>query len=277
MKLNIIYIIKSLPKLYLDHPYPNKERMFFMKIILVTQDDPFYSPLFIREFLKTNLSSVEAVIILPTLNQKDQNLYKLLMSFYGFWGFSKLGMEIMGAGIKNIFTKDATTESILKKNNIPYFHTNNINNPDAISKVKEISPDLIVSIGAPQIFKKEILSLPPKGCINIHESLLPEYKGVFPLFWQLLHGEKELGISVHVMDEKIDEGNIIRQTTFKPENMSFHQLMKIAYVKAANMLKDVLSDFDETKFKVPGSEGSYFSLPDAQSIRKFKQKGYRVI
>lgn len=249
--------------------------MLTLKIILVTQDDPFYSPIFFRSFLKKH--PIEAVVILPTLNQKDQNLYKLLMNFYGFWGFSKLGMEIMRAGMKNVFTKNETTESILKKNNIPYYHSKSINSPELIEKLRVIKPDLIAAIGAPQVFKKDILSLAPKGCINFHESFLPNYKGVFPMFWQLLHDEKDLGLTIHVMDERIDEGKIIKQKSIKPGNKSFHQLMKEAYVNASDMLKEVLDNFDESEFKEPIGKGSYFNLPDQEAIKKFKQKGYRVI
>ncbi|MDP4180311.1 MAG: formyltransferase family protein [Bacillota bacterium] len=245
-----------------------------MKTIIVTQDDPFYSPVFFSNFLKNN--TTEAVIILPTLNQKNESHLKLIMSFYGFWGFTKLGMELGLKGFLNLFNKDLFTESILKKHNIPFFHTNNINSPDTLAKIRSISPELIVAIGAPQIFKPEVLKIPPKGCINIHESPLPKYKGVFPIFWQLLHGEEQIGITIHEMDEKIDEGRNIMQKYFKHDNKSFHKLMKTAYKTAAQMLEEVLGNFDESTFKEPGPESSYFSLPDAGAIKKFKQKGLRI-
>ena len=79
---------------------------------------------------------------------------------------------------------------------------------------KKINPDLIICAYYPQIFPKELLDLPPLGCINVHPGCLPKYRGTFPTPWHILNNEKEIGITLHYMDKNIDTGDIIFQKKY---------------------------------------------------------------
>ncbi len=98
-----------------------------------------------------------------------------------------------------------------KKNNIPVYFPEDINEEKWIRLLKEINPDLILSCYFRQMVKRPILDIPRLGAFNLHGSLLPKYRGRCPVNWQLLHGERESGVTLHYMVEKADAGDIVAQ------------------------------------------------------------------
>jgi len=95
--------------------------------------------------------------------------------------------------------------------NIPVLQPTDINTPEALDKIRTFQPDIIVVVAFGQILKKEILTLPRFGCINVHPSLLPKYRGAAPLQEAILHGDTETGVSIIHMDTKMDHGPILAQ------------------------------------------------------------------
>jgi len=87
----------------------------------------------------------------------------------------------------------------------------NINNEESIKKMKEFNPDIILVVAYGQILSSHILNIPKIGCINIHGSLLPKYRGAAPINRAIINGEKETGITFMFMKEKVDAGEIIFQ------------------------------------------------------------------
>ena len=86
-----------------------------------------------------------------------------------------------------------------------------VNMPDSIASIKALRPDLITVVAYGQILKPELLAIPPQGCINLHASLLPKYRGAAPIQWALANGEKRTGVTVMFMNEGMDEGDLIMQ------------------------------------------------------------------
>jgi len=91
------------------------------------------------------------------------------------------------------------------------------NNPVLASLIKSLAPDIIVVAAYGQILPKEIIEIAKYGTINLHASLLPKYRGAAPVQWALLNGEKETGISIMRINERLDAGDIISQETIKIE------------------------------------------------------------
>ena len=83
------------------------------------------------------------------------------------------------------------------------------NNTEFIEKVKDIEPDVICVVAYGKILPKEILKIPSKGCINVHGSLLPQYRGAAPIQWAVLNGDKTTGVTTMYMDEGMDTGDMI--------------------------------------------------------------------
>ncbi|MBM7623306.1 methionyl-tRNA formyltransferase [Sporohalobacter salinus] len=95
------------------------------------------------------------------------------------------------------------------KEDLTLLQPEDINNSDSVTKLKELNPDVIVVIAYGQILDKEILDLPKLGCINVHASLLPKYRGSGPLHRVIINGEEETGITTMYMEEGLDIGDII--------------------------------------------------------------------
>mgnify|MGYP004705468917 CR=1 FL=1 len=96
---------------------------------------------------------------------------------------------------------------------IETFQPHNINDFDSIKKIKELKPDFIVVVAYGQILKKELLNIPKYGCINVHASLLPKYRGAAPINWAIINGEDTTGISIMKMEEGLDTGDVVLANT----------------------------------------------------------------
>jgi len=84
----------------------------------------------------------------------------------------------------------------------------------AVDQIKNIAPDLIIVGEYHLLLKNEIILIPPLGCINIHGSLLPQYKGAHPINWMLINGENTGGVTAHYVNEALDGGPIIQQLNY---------------------------------------------------------------
>lgn len=115
-------------------------------------------------------------------------------------------------GRKKVLTPSAVKKYALEKN-IPVF------TPDSIKKeyqkVIDVKPDIIITCAYGKIIPKELLEYPKYGCVNIHASLLPRYRGCAPIQWVLINGEKETGVTLMYMDELIDNGDIIDMVKYQ--------------------------------------------------------------
>ena len=94
---------------------------------------------------------------------------------------------------------------------IPCIQPVRIREPEAVSQVQDWEPDLIVVVAYGQIIRKGLLDLPPHGCINVHASLLPRWRGASPIQAAILHGDGQTGITIMQMDAGMDTGPIIKQ------------------------------------------------------------------
>lgn len=97
------------------------------------------------------------------------------------------------------------------KLDIPVYQPVKARDPEFIQMLQELGPDLIVVVAFGQILPKSILSLPPMGCVNVHASILPQYRGAAPIQWAVINGEKESGVTTMMMDEGIDTGDMLEK------------------------------------------------------------------
>ena len=92
---------------------------------------------------------------------------------------------------------------------IPVYQPEKVKDPQFVSVLQEIRPDVIVVVAFGQIIPQTILDIPPFGCINVHASLLPKYRGAAPVQWAVINGEKESGVTIMKMDAGLDTGDIL--------------------------------------------------------------------
>ena len=100
------------------------------------------------------------------------------------------------------------------EHNLPVFQPEKIKKEEAVSVLKQYDADLYVVAAFGQILSKEILDIPKYGCINIHASLLPKYRGAAPIQWAVINGEEKTGITIQQMNEGVDTGDILLQKEY---------------------------------------------------------------
>ncbi len=96
---------------------------------------------------------------------------------------------------------------------LPVLQPPSLRRPDVVAELTALAPDVIVVAAYGHILRAEVLSIPPRGCINVHASLLPRYRGAAPVAAAILAGEEETGVTIMLMDEGMDTGPILSQVT----------------------------------------------------------------
>jgi methionyl-tRNA formyltransferase len=101
--------------------------------------------------------------------------------------------------------------SLAQQYSIPIYTVSSLDHTDVHQFLQKITADIFCVACFPKKFSCDVLQIPAYGCLNIHPSLLPKHRGPDPLFCTLQNGEAETGVTIHVMDERYDTGNIIVQ------------------------------------------------------------------
>lgn len=142
-------------------------------------------------------------------------------------------------------------ESDVKKfaigKNIPVYQPEKVrNNTEFIETLKKLNPDIICVVAYGKILPKEILDIPKKGCINLHASLLPQYRGAAPIQWAILNGDKITGVSTMYMNEEMDEGDIILSKKIEiGEYETTGELWNRLAIIGANLLVKTVEQIEE--------------------------------
>lgn len=136
-------------------------------------------------------------------------------------------------------------KKIALENNIPLIETNRIKNSESIQEVQELNPDLIVVVSFGQIIPTELLFSPAWGCINLHPSLLPRYRGPAPIQRALMAGETTTGVTTMFLDEGLDTGDIIMQQEMViPEHCDYGELEQILAQAGADLLLETINSIE---------------------------------
>lgn len=140
-----------------------------------------------------------------------------------------------------ILTPPPVKELALKYS-IPVFQPQKMRDEQTICNLKSLNPDLIIVVAYGKILPKEILDIPPFGCINVHASLLPKYRGAGPIQWSVINGEKETGVTTMYMDVGLDNGDMIINNSIKiGENETAGELHDRVSVLGAQTLIETLN------------------------------------
>jgi methionyl-tRNA formyltransferase len=124
---------------------------------------------------------------------------------------------------------------------IKTFQPAKVNSKESIESLKKLNADLFIVVSFGQILSKLVLSLPKLYCLNIHASLLPKYRGAAPINWAIANGEKETGVTIMRMNEKMDEGDVILKEILPvSEQDDAIILSEKLSIKGANLLLDAI-------------------------------------
>jgi methionyl-tRNA formyltransferase len=254
-----------------------------VRVVIVTQDDPFYVPHFFRSFFEAIPPevSIDSVFLLDPFAESRLSLARRLFDLYGPVGFLRRAIEyLIRKGLTQLSLADYSVKAIARENQVPIRHCDSVNTEHFVDFLHQQKVDIVLSVSAPEIFDSEVLDAPQWGCLNVHTAKLPRYRGMLPTFWALYHGEDEIGVTVHTMAESIDRGEAVRQTAFKVEADETLDDVIIKGKKAggrlaAAALEDVVGG-SVTTTPLEG-EGSYFSFPTRANRREFQRRGGKLL
>jgi methionyl-tRNA formyltransferase len=251
-----------------------------MRIIVITQNEPFYISNNLNYFfsnLKTDYKIVGCVVAdASPFGKKESFITKALNTkkIFGLKFFIYYSLKFIHS---KLFKKPV--KRVLEDFNIPLIGIHgSINSSKNIDLINSYKPDLLISILGNQIFKKPLIELAPKGCINLHTALLPKYRGLMPTFWVLKNNEEFTGVSVFYVDEGIDSGPIIVQEKVEIGNRTQEQLIK--HTKKIGMdcillAIDLIKNDNVNLIDNNPKDKTYFSFPTNEDVREFKNIGKR--
>ena len=261
-----------------------------MRIEFLTQDDPLYVLPFFDEFVRNYGAEFEILQIAtsPTMGKRSRaQLFKELTQLYGVVGVARLLVRIGAARLSGVLPKGRgsaryyTLPQLARAYGIPHVQIGNPNTTEFVETVRRRAPDLLISVACPYILKEPLLTIAPKGAINIHHAPLPNYKGMMPTFWQLFHGEKSVGLTIHYMVARIDEGDALFQGSAPIEpGESLHQLIQRSKRHGAHCMARILRQIQNnaiSRIRLDHTNATYFTFPTSQEILEFRKRGFRAI
>lgn len=260
-----------------------------MKIVVFTQDERLFIPTSI-EILADGLGSdLVCIVSAPPLStfRNPVRALGLHVVLFGLRGTVVMASRIaytriarwLGRRPKN--RRYWSLSEIGEREGIPTYRVDKVNSP-AMHEILDRHPaDLLVSVSCPQIIRPKVLNRFSKGGINVHSAPLPRYRGLLPSFWTLYHGERETAVTVHVLADKLDNGDILLQQSVPIEEGETWWSLVSKTKKAAGQaaLEAVRRWEDGTleRRENPDSQSTYFSFPTVRDIRESRARGVRMV
>jgi len=161
-------------------------------------------------------------------------------------------------GRKQVLTPPPV-KAFAERCHIPVFQPERLKNSNAAEVICTLHPDVIVVVAYGKILPPEVLAAAPHGCINVHASLLPKYRGAAPIQWAVLNGEKETGVCIMQMDEGLDTGDILlcRKTDIGPDETSEELFDRLSAIGADALLEALEQIEKGTASAVKQPEGDF--------------------
>lgn len=132
-----------------------------------------------------------------------------------------------------------------EEHDLPVYQPEKIKTAEFTEKLRKMQPDLIIVVAFGQILSQEILDIPKFGCINVHASLLPRWRGAAPIHWSIIGGDKETGVTTMYMDAGLDTGDmILKAITPITSEMTTAQLHDTLMMQGANLLIETIQSIE---------------------------------
>lgn len=155
---------------------------------------------------------------------------------------------------------------VADNNNIPVFQPETLKNGVGVEILRDLNPDVVIVVAYGKILPKDFLEFAKYGCINIHGSILPKYRGAAPIQWSVLDGEEYAGVTSMQMNEGLDTGDIllVEKTKIEPDETSGDLYERLTVLGASVLLKtlDAVKSGSLAPIKQDDSKSSYAKMLD---------------
>lgn len=258
-----------------------------LRTVIMTQQDRFFIPKNIQKIID---SSIVLAIVNVDCKSSMQNKIRDFVSWFGLVQTANLALATLFRTVLGKLDQLCGyrlcrglcgIEHVAKKNGVPYWVIHSSNSEEFFREIQRLSPDVVLSFSAPQVIREPLLSYPKFGILNVHGSLLPDYRGCFPSFWYLYNGEEYGGATVHLMSEQIDDGDIVaQQEVYIGDCRSVFEVIRRTKEAGGDLMVRVIRDLENgTLRRRPniGAEGRYFTWPTAEHGRVLRKRNKRLI
>ena len=250
-----------------------------MNIVLITQADPFYLPKNIDYLIrnlppKVRITGCVIANVSPFGKQESFSAKAIrTLKTFGIIFFVRYSLRY----IRAMASPRSSVKNVVARHNIPIIPLNeSINSENTLKLISDKNPDLLVSIGGNQIFKKPLIELADFGCLNLHTAALPKYRGLMPSFWVLKNQESYTAVSVFYVDEGIDSGPILVQERVEINGQSQEKLIDQTKKIGMDCIVKAISKIQVNDIKtIPNddNEMTYYSFPTRDDVREFRRVG----
>jgi len=218
-----------------------------------------------------------------TVVQTAKELYKLYGFRYFQWKLRRYVWRKLQAKVVNDLlgsTKQCySVAAVARKYGVEVTEAVNVNSDEFRQHLRDAGVEFIVSVSGTQFYGKKLREQTPNGIINCHGALLPKYRGLMPSFWTLSHSESQGGVTVHFVDEKLDNGAIITQKTYRIHRRdTLEDIMARSKDLAAEAIIEAvrLVDAGDPPLMANDAEqATSFSMPTKEDVRRFLASGHR--
>ncbi len=256
-----------------------------MRLVIATSADDTLGGVFARAYYEAGGPPPVAVFVMegrPDLSHPAWSLPWVALRMFGPVGVARIGAS---RKLKRPITKrdresglhldwlDALSRDATRVN------CRNLHDADALTALRELSADVLVSIGAPRVIKPVALEVPRLGALNVHNGMLPKYRGHFGSFWEILNGEGTAGITIHEMTPTVDSGGIVAREEVAVASVStFLDLLLEKKRRGGRLLATVLRDLAARPRPIstlamesvhPAATPGYFAWPRLADIARF--------
>lgn len=257
-----------------------------LRILLLTQQEGLFLPESVALVCRRHGRDVVGIIAVPPL-QTGRNMLNTMWKHMLLFGieFPRLVTRVLRARLADLSSRPGpagpfySVRAVAQAYDIPFAKVVDVNSKEMIEFVDRHSPNLLASLSCPTIVRKPTRDRFALGCINLHGSPLPRYRGLMPAFWVLRNGEQTTAVSVHDLIERLDDGAILLQREVPiSEDDTWETLVKKTKRAGAEALLDVLERIEKdavTRSPNHRTEATYFSFPGAEDAREFRARGRR--
>jgi len=240
-----------------------------MRIFFLLVDEPFYTRACVAPLLERFGPSIVGAAF--PAGFFDWKRLKTTIALYG--PFSTAGRM---ARMALASARGGDVHRLFASRGIPIHDVADVNADAFLDQLRALDVDLIVSINTPQKLKAPLLALPANGCLNVHFGMLPKYRGLLPIFHALMNGESSFGVTVHLMDEKLDNGDIVAQRAVPiGASDTLDSLYPKGFAAASELLGEAIEACGRGALvRRPNAETekTYYSYPTPERIKAYRHR-----
>jgi folate-dependent phosphoribosylglycinamide formyltransferase PurN len=250
-----------------------------LRVALVSNGNAFSTMMLRPLFDEPRVAVVGAVLVRqpPGEGGRLRRLVRLARRTGWRYARHKSGSIAVPALIGAIDRTPVFLDQLCERRGVAHRTLDSINGKDGLATLRAWEPDVLVSVSSPERFDPEVLRIASVASINLHWALLPRYAGIAPYFWVLRNGERETGLTIHLMVPELDAGDVLRQRTLAiaPVDTSLGLQLRLTELGAEELAAAIRGLPDSLATATPQDRDgrSYFSWMRPADVAALRRNG----